>query len=206
MDETVDAFVGSGAREPAGGVAPAAVAHRFHEIQHDLFEERGRVVGDFVEQFGGEFVVERFVGPFEDGLGGFGGRLKRRLRLAACVVVGRAAVAKLPVGLEAVEEGDVDRGGVFREDGSTDIRDREHAAADAGDEPGPFEMDLGPAEAVHEPRLCAAGEQFRAVGVGQSEVIGDRAAEGGERPVVAVRDATQEREADLMELGDGHGG
>jgi hypothetical protein len=97
---------------------------------------------------------------------------------------------KLPVGLVAVEEGDVDGGGVFREDGSTDIRDREHAAADAGDEPGPFEMDLGPAEAVHEPRLRVAWQQFRPFGGRQAEVVGDRAAEGGEGPLAAVGGAT----------------
>ena len=75
MDEAVDAFVGSGAREPAGGVAPAAEHKSLHEVEDHLFEERGSAVGDFVEQLGGEFVVEGFVGPFEDGLGRFGGRV-----------------------------------------------------------------------------------------------------------------------------------
>jgi hypothetical protein len=115
-------------------------------------------------------------------------------------------VAKLPVGVVAVEEGDVDRGGVFGEDGSANIRDCEDAAADAGDEPGSFEMNLGPAEAVDEPRLRAAGEQLRPFGVGEAEIIGDRAAEGGERPLPAVGGATQEREEDFVEFGDGHGG
>jgi hypothetical protein len=114
-------------------------------------------------------------------------------------------VAKLAVGLVAVEEGDVDRGRVFGEDRSTDIRDRKDAAADAGAEPGPFEMDLGPAEAVHESRLRVAGQQLHPFGVGQAEVVGDRAAEGGERPLPAVGGATQEREKDFVELRDGHG-
>ena len=75
MDQAVDALVGPSAGEPAGGVAPAAVAPGPHEVKDDLLEEGGRVVGDLVEQFGGERVVERFVGPFEDGLGCFGGRV-----------------------------------------------------------------------------------------------------------------------------------
>jgi hypothetical protein len=94
VDQAVNSFVSAGAGEPAGGVAPAAVAHGSHEVEHDLLEERGGVVGDFVEQLGGEFVVERLVGPFEDGLGGLGGRLGRWLMLAACVVGGRAAVVR----------------------------------------------------------------------------------------------------------------
>jgi hypothetical protein len=163
------------------------------------------VVGDFVEQLGGEFVVERLVGPFEDGLGGLGRRFGWRLGLAAAVVIGRAAVAKLVVGLVAVEEGDVDRGRVFGEDRSTDIRDRKDAAADAGEEPSPFEMNLGPAEAVQEPRLRVARQQLRPFGGRQAEVVGDRAAEGGERPLPAVGGATQQREKDLVKLRDGHG-
>ena len=115
-------------------------------------------------------------------------------------------MAKLPVGLVAVEEGDFDRGGVFGEDGAADIGDREHAAADAGEEPGPFEMDLGPAEAVDEPRLGVAGQQLRPFGVGEAKIIGDRAAQGGERPLPAVGGATQARKKDFVELGDGHGG
>ena len=70
------------------------------------------MVGDLVEQFGGERVVERFVGPFEDGLGGLGGRVGGGLGCTAGAILGRAAVAKLAVGLVAVEKGDVDRGGI----------------------------------------------------------------------------------------------
>jgi hypothetical protein len=66
-------------------------------------------------------------------------------------------------------------------------------------------MDLGPAEAVHEPRLCDTGVQLRLVGVGQAEVIGDRAAESGERPLAALRGAAQQREKDFVGLWDGHG-
>ena len=47
---------------------------------------------------------------------------------------------------------------------------------------------------------------FSQAGMSAAEVIGDRAAEGGKRPVVAVGDAPQERQADLMELGVGHRG
>jgi hypothetical protein len=204
VDDPVDAFIGTGACQPAGGVAPAAVAHGLHDVEHDLFEERGGVVGDFVEELGGELVVERFVGPFEDGLRGFGGRLRGRLGLAAWVVFGRAAVAKLPVGLVAIEERDIEVGRILGEHLSAGFGNGEHAAADAGEETGPFEMDLGPTEAIDEPRLRAAWQQFRPFGGGEAEVIRDRSAECGERPVLAVGDAPQEREEDFVELWDGH--
>jgi len=42
---------------PADGVVPAAQHKSPHEVENHLFEERGRVVGDFVEQLGGEFVL-----------------------------------------------------------------------------------------------------------------------------------------------------
>ncbi len=112
-------------------------------------------------------------------------------------------MAKVAVGLVLVEECDVDRGGIAGENGPAGVRNREDAAADACEEPGPFEMDLGPAEPVHEPRLPAAGEQFGPFGVGQAKVMRDRAAQGGERPFAAVGRATEEREKDLVELGMG---
>jgi|GEM_PF-6378431 len=50
----------------------------------------------------------------------------------------------------------------------------------------------------------AAREQLGPFGVGQAEIIGDRAAEGSKRPFAAVGGATEEREKDLVELGNGH--
>jgi len=202
VDDAVDAFVGAFAGEPAGGVAPAAVAHRPHEVEHDLLEEQGRAVGDFVEELGGEFVVEGLVGLFEDGVRRLDGRL--RLGSLGCAVVGCSGLAKLPERLESVEVGEGDGGGVFSEHGPAGVGDGEHAAADAGDEPGPFEIDFRPAEPVDEPGLRVAREQFLPLGVGQREIIGDRGSQSRDGPLPAVGRATQEREKHFVEGGNGH--
>jgi hypothetical protein len=51
-----------------------------------------------------------------------------------------------------------------------------------------------------------AWQQFRPFSVRKSEFIRYRATQGRERPVPAVGGATQEREEDFVELGDGHWG
>jgi hypothetical protein len=48
-------------------------------------------------------------------------------------------------------------------------------------------------------------QQLRPFGGRQAEVVGDRAAEGGERPLATIGDATQQREEDFVELGMGMG-
>jgi len=65
-------------------------------------------------------------------------------------------------------------------------------------------MDLGPTEPIDESALRVARQQFRPFGIGETEVIGDWSAKGGEGQVLAVGGATQERDEDFVEGGDGH--
>ena len=69
--------------------------------------------------------------------------------------------------------------------------------------------EIGPLVHVEADAVAGAmGEAGRGIagaeaGGGEAEVVRDRSAEGGERPVVAVGNATQEREEAFVELRDG---
>ncbi|MEN9581884.1 MAG: hypothetical protein RJA70_4893, partial [Pseudomonadota bacterium] len=105
---------------------------------------------------------------------------------------------------ELAEVLEVDGGGVLGQCFAAGVGDGEHAATDTRQKPGPLQMDLGPAEPIDEPALRVARQQFRPFGIGETEVIGNRAAKGGEGQVLAVGGATQEREEDFVEGGNGH--
>ena len=205
MDQAVDPLVGPGTGKPAGGFAPSAVAHRLHQIEDDLLEERRRTVSDLVEDLGGELVVECPVGLFENGVGGLldGDGLRSGLRGRR--LLGAPLLPEGPKRLEPVEVIEVDRSWVLREDLPPGVGDGEHAATDAAQQSRPLQVDLRPAEPIDEPALRVAWQQLSLFCGGESEVIGNRAAQGGESPFLAVGRPTEEREEEFVEGGNGHG-
>ena len=204
VDQAVDPLVGPGTGKPAGGFAPSAVAHRLHQIEDDLLEERRRTVSDLVEDLGGELVIECPVSLFENGVGRLGDGDRLRGGLVRAPVVSASLLPEGPVRLELAEVLEVDGGGVLGQCLAAGVGDGEHAAPDTRQESGPLQMDLGPTEPIDEPGLRVARQQFRPFGIGETEVIGDRSAQGGEGPVLAVGGAPQEGDEDFVEGGNGH--
>ena len=80
----------------------------------------------------------------------------------------------------------------------------ESVAAHAVDQACPLLVDFRPAKPVHESGLGVARQELRALGVRQAKIVGDRAMQGRDGPLLAVGRPTERRGQHFVEGGNGH--